>query len=277
MTQTVFKPAFLDGSAGRLFALLRTPEHATDCVIFVPPFAEEMNKCRRQFSETAERLVGQGYATLVFDLFGTGDSEGDFSEARWQIWRDDVETACCWAEQDGYRVSGIIATRLGCCLAADALLQHNRSVDRAEFWQPIDSGKRYMSQFLRLRVAASMMAAGGGETVQQLQQRLAAGECLEVAGYPLSSALWSDVGAAVLPAGAYANFGALALFEVGQSKAGELSNGGQKLLKCATEAGGQATGERIDGEPFWMATEIVVNRDLQQRSVEHLTKAGSTR
>ena len=275
MTQAVFKPAFLDGSAGQLFALLRAAEQATECIVFVPPFAEEMNKCRRQFSETAERLVEQGYATLVFDLFGTGDSEGDFSEARWQIWQDDVETACCWAEQGGYRVSGLIATRLGCCLAADALLQHNRSVDRAAFWQPIDSGKRYMSQFLRLRVAASMMAAGGGETVQQLQERLAAGECLEVAGYPLSSALWNDVEAAVLSAGAHANFGALALFEVGQSKAGELSIAGQKLLKPAAEAGRQVIGERIDGEPFWMAAEIVVNKTLQQRTVAHLTQGGT--
>jgi len=84
LSDTRFEPFFLDGPAGRIFAILRAASDARHAVLIIPPFGEEMNKSRRQFTEVAQRLVGNGFAVLVVDLYGTGDSEGEFSEASWE-------------------------------------------------------------------------------------------------------------------------------------------------------------------------------------------------
>ena len=65
-------------------------------IIHIPAFAEEMNKSRRMLAMQAQAFAGQGYAVLVLDLFGTGDSSGDFGEATWDIWLQNIDTALVW-------------------------------------------------------------------------------------------------------------------------------------------------------------------------------------
>ena len=83
-------PFFLVGGQGTLFAIYYPPAAGVprrDGVLYVPPFAEEMNKSRRLVALQARRLAAAGFGVLVPDLYGTGDSAGDFAEARWSIWR----------------------------------------------------------------------------------------------------------------------------------------------------------------------------------------------
>ena len=45
---------FIDGAKGPIFVLAREPAAGVrGCVLVVPPFAEEMNKCRRMVTEVA--------------------------------------------------------------------------------------------------------------------------------------------------------------------------------------------------------------------------------
>ena len=85
-------PLFIDGTAGRLFAIYLAPAPEAPrrgAVLYLPPFAEEMNRSRRMVLLQARRMVELGYQVLIVDLYGTGDSEGDFADARWAIWRAD--------------------------------------------------------------------------------------------------------------------------------------------------------------------------------------------
>ena len=78
-------PFFLSGPAGRFFAIYHPPRaerDASEDVIFIPPFAEEQNRSRRTATLQAELLAEIGVGTLLIDLFGCGDSAGDFSDAR---------------------------------------------------------------------------------------------------------------------------------------------------------------------------------------------------
>src|SRR6185436_14934074 len=68
--------------------------------------AEEMNKCRRMIAEAANALAALGVAALVPDLFGTGDSEGEFRDADWETWKADLDTAVAWASEEGWPVKG---------------------------------------------------------------------------------------------------------------------------------------------------------------------------
>lgn len=275
MTATQLEPFFLDGAAGRIFLLFRSAAKAQRCVLFIPPFAEEMNKCRRQFTETTHALVESGFAVLVLDLFGTGDSEGEFSEARWETWKSDVSAALDWIELTGLAPYALIAARLGCALAAESLEEAEKAVDRSVFWQPVANGRQFMTQFLRLRVAASMMEGGSKETVEALRKRLDHGEILSVAGYELSPELRQSIENVDLSACMSKNLGDVKILEVSTTGSGELSMAGKQLATAAEGFGVEIAGERLVGEPFWSTTEIVVSHELRKLTVNFL-EAGAT-
>ena len=97
---------FLNGSAGRLFALLIRPNGSqaapvSRSVLYCPPFAEEANRTRRAAVLLGRRLADIGVASLIVDPYGTGDSEGDFSDARLSIWQDDLGIAADWLSEQG--------------------------------------------------------------------------------------------------------------------------------------------------------------------------------
>ena len=239
-------------------------------MVFVPPFADEMNKCRRQVALTARSLARKRCAVVLVDLFGTGDSEGDFSDATWDMWKSDVGTAMAWAESAFSSVDAIVATRLGCALAAESLLEFDRSVSRSVFWQPVMNGRQFMTQFLRLQVAASMMDSGGQVTVDELRTRLEEGLSLEIAGYELTRRLWSAVEGSDLLSCLSRRLGRLHVIEVGRVKNDGLSVPGQRLMAAAQEEDIEVTGKRLPGDPMWAATEVVTNSALSEATVAHV-------
>jgi len=264
------EPFFLDGSAGRIFLLLCSAANAKRCVLFIPPFAEEMNKCRRQVTETAHDLVAKGFAVLVLDLYGTGDSEGEFAEASWDIWKSDVGSALVWIEEAGLSCYALVATRLGCVLAAESLQETEKAVDRSVFWQPVANGRQFMTQFLRLRVAASMMEGGSKVSVEALRKRLDHGEILSVAGYELSPELRQSIENADLSSCMSKNLGNMVILEISTLGSDELSVAGKQLVTAAAELGTDTSGKRLVGEPFWSITEIVVSHELRKLTVNFL-------
>jgi len=270
LTTDRFEPFFIDGPAGRIFALLRAPAEADRCVLFVPPFGEEMNKSRRQFTETTVDLVARGHAALLIDLYGTGDSEGDFSDASWSAWKQSVTAAVAWAGANALAVESLVAMRLGCALAAEALSDAGHQLTKSVFWQPVASGAQFMTQFLRLRVAASMMEDGDQQTVDDLKKRLDSGETLQISGYPVTPELWRGIEQVSLAENLGKHLGLLKIFETGRARDGGLSPAGQRVVSAAEECGLDVDGQRVAGDPFWMATEIVVNAELRKSTVEWL-------
>ena len=270
MSRSRLEPFFIESSAGRIFATLRAPSGAKHCAVFVPPFGEEMNKCRSQVTKTAQALVTAGYAVLVVDLFGTGDSAGDFEAATWHGWKQDIVATLAWAESNGLSLNALVAIRLGCALGAECLREAGLSVDRTVFWQPVESGRQFMTQFLRLRMAAAVMRSDQKETVESLQERLDRGEIVHVAGYALTPEMWRAVEVVELSSVIGPHLGKLAIFEIGGVSDNELSRIGRRLIEAADDHGIEARGERIRGEPFWSATEIVVNPQLTQMTADHL-------
>jgi exosortase A-associated hydrolase 2 len=261
---------FLDAPEGRTFVVLRQPRPAGSAVLVVPPFAEEMNKSRRMIAEVGRRLEGRGIGMLVVDLFGTGDSEGDFAQADWQRWKADLTTAVQWAAAEGAAIRGMLAIRLGCILGSEALAGIGHSVRRTVLWQPVVSGRRFLEQFLRLRVAASMMGGDSKETVAGLRSRLKSGELLEVAGYDISGALANQLDAADLQPFLRAHLGAVHWMEAVRSADAALPVPSTKAIDAARAAGLEVTPHAVTGEPFWSATEIVCLDAMVERTAETL-------
>jgi len=186
------QPVLIEGPNGPLFAIHHPPaENAPERgdLIYVPPFAEEMNQARRMAAMQARRLVHAGYGVLLLDPAGTGDSGGDFADARWDGWLEDIAAGLDWLEGRGRPLAGLWGLRLGGLLAVAAARANPARVPRLLLWQPVTSGRTFLNQFLRLRVAAGLSGDGERETTATLRAALAAGEPVEIAGYPLAPAL----------------------------------------------------------------------------------------
>lgn len=256
------EPFFLDSASGPIFVLHRSPSVARGIVIVVPPFAEEMNKTRRQNTLLADRLVAEGFAVLSMDLFGTGDSQGDFADSTWHTWCADVVNCIDWARRANYDRIGIVATRLGAILASQALARAGVESERSVFWQPVTDGAQFMNQFVRLRVVSSMMGPGGGETAESITARLENGDALDIAGYRLDPRLWNDIRELRLEDEVGKHIGKSTVIEVRRSDDGGISARTRKLVQHATSLGVLLESCSVPGDPFWSSTEIVTNPAL---------------
>lgn len=185
-------PFFLPASGGQRYCLLHLPppgQAARGGILYVHPFAEELNKSRHVAAAQARAFAASGYSVLQIDLFGCGDSSGDFGEARWDIWHNDLHLACAWLAQ---RVDGPLTVwglRLGALLALDFASRAPLPLARLLLWQPELDGRRSIDRFLRLRLATGMLAGGAQEAPGQARAALAESAAVEVAGYLLAPAL----------------------------------------------------------------------------------------
>jgi exosortase A-associated hydrolase 2 len=244
---------------------------ARGCVLVVPPFAEEMNKCRRLVTEVALALADRGIGTVLPDVHGTGDSGGDFADATWQGWQGDIARTVQWSAERGHPVTGALAIRLGCALAAAVMASGGLpSVARSVLWQPVFDGRRFLGQFLRLRIAAKLMT-DQKESLAGLRAQLQAGEVLEIAGYRLSSRLAADLDSLGPPDALPRGFGEAAWLEVVRESDAKFPVSSQNLIAQTVNRGGQVRDLRIVGEPFWASTEIVVAPEIVSETVAHLS------
>jgi exosortase A-associated hydrolase 2 len=180
-------PAMIEGVAGPIMAVHYPPQQrrtAARGVVYLPPFAEEMNRARRMAALQAQALSASGDGVLLIDPYGCGDSAGDFRDARWEIWRDDALRGVAWMRQRGYERVVLLGLRLGALLALDAARDTTARVERVVMWQPVLRGEQMMTQFLRLRLAAGLSSGKrAGEGTAEIRKSLAQDGTVEIAGY----------------------------------------------------------------------------------------------
>jgi exosortase A-associated hydrolase 2 len=245
-------------------------------VLIVPPFAEEMNKTRKMLTEVGQALQERGVATILVDPYGTGDSEGEFRDATWACWIQDFARAASWAAEEGWPIEGLLCVRLGCLLGAQVAQEVLGGVQRSVFWQPVVDGDRFVTQFLRLRVAASMMEAER-ESVSELRQTFRTGHYLEVAGYELSSKLAMELEGLKLADGLGAHLGVLHWMEVTRDVQGSIGGASETCLELARSRRLKTIVRTVTGDPFWASTEIVRIPELVESTVEVLAGMATRR
>lgn len=244
---------FVEGTRGPVFQVLYEPmaKPARGAVLYVQPFAEEMNKSRRMAALQARALAAQGYAVLLPDLYGCGDSGGDFAEARWDTWVADLQHA---RDQLSAQYGGPLVLwglRAGSLLLSELSSDASGQPAATVLWQPVVNGELHLTQFLRLRMAAGMMG-DGKENTSQLRARLDAGEVLEVAGYGLAPELAARLAAARLQP----PDGPACWLEVTQSETVQLPPASARVVDGWRQDGVPLHAAVVRGEPFWTTQEI---------------------
>ena len=245
---------FVEGTDGALFQVLYEPAAVPlrGIVLFVQPLAEEMNKSRRMAALQARVLAARGFVVLMPDLYGCGDSGGDFANARWETWVADLRRARdqLFAQFGGPLV--LWGLRAGCLLLDELGADGAGAPTATVLWQPVTNGELHLTQFLRLRMAAGMMG-GAKETTGQLRARLEGGEVLEVAGYGLAPELAARLAAARLNPLAG---GPVCWLEVAQAENPQLSPASARLVDAWRQDGVALHAAAVQGEPFWTTQEI---------------------
>lgn len=263
---------FVPSASGRILVTFYRPRcDARHTVLLVPPFGDEMNKSRAMLARMGQLLAARGIATALPDLFGTGDSDGEFSDATWETWRADLASTVRWAADALAPVRDLLAVRLGAALAADAsnggqLPRMKRSV----LWQPVFDRARFLTQFLRLRTAAAAATDDRPESVEELRRQLLAGSPLEIAGYELSTELGRALAEATPFAALPEIWGSVSWMEIGRSPDAQIAPPSRALVDATKARGNPVDTWMTTGEPFWMATEIVINDALLKHSIEVL-------
>jgi exosortase A-associated hydrolase 2 len=256
------EPFYLNGAKGALFAVYHpaaVTRQIPQGLVYLPPFAEEMNRARRMAALQARQLAALGVDVLLLDPFGTGDSAGDFGEARWETWRDDAAAAVAWLRDRCEGDVGLWGLRLGALLAADLARDPSQDIARLLLWQPVHSGERYLTQFLRLRLAAALGRETDRETTKDLKARLAQGEPLEIGGYELAPALAAalserDLGNLLGPA----TLPPIDWLEVSSAETPELSPASVRILEKLDTARAKGITRAVAGEPFWSIQEFTL-------------------
>lgn len=234
-------------------------------VLYLHPFAEEMNKSRRMVALACRALAQAGHAVLQIDLRGCGDSSADFGDASWADWQADVRLGL--AELDRRAPNAPLwlwSLRAGALLAA---ADWGRPVNHL-FWQPVNSGKPALQQFLRLRLAAEMAGGASKGLMDQLKAELAAGRHVEIAGYRLGAALASGLEAARLAPGGTP--GRVEWLELSTRGDAALTPVSEQAVQTWQDAGWAVRPQIVPGPAFWATTEIEVAPALIARTVEAL-------
>jgi len=247
---------FLPVAGGQRFCIFHPPQGsvARGAVLYVHPFAEEMNKSRRMAALLSWALSEAGYGVLQLDLLGCGDSSGEFGDARWADWRADVATGIAWLQDRLPLPLTLWGLRAGCLLMASVAVDLEKRPNFV-FWQPAISGKQHWQQFMRLKAAAALGAGNGKEILDGLRRQLNAGDNVEIAGYTINPQMADGLAAAELLSGA-GEGGRVAWLEMSSRPSGEISPVAQQRIEAWRSAGWQVDARAIDGPGFWQTSEI---------------------
>jgi exosortase A-associated hydrolase 2 len=257
-------PFFLSADQGERFCLYHEPEPGVaprGAILYVHPFAEELNKSRRMVSLQARAYAASGFGVLQIDLYGCGDSSGDLATARWETWLNDLARAWQWLAERDLGPRYLWGLRLGALLALD-FAAHARP-EALILWQPALSGRAHLNQFARLQSTARLFSS-----VPAAEQQT------EVAGYlmaPALSAAIDRLDAAALAPRCPVQWLELSAsptsaaddYAIAAGGAGVTLQPASALLIERWLAGGtQVQAYPLRGQPFWSSAEIGIVPEL---------------
>ena len=252
-------PFFLESGTGLGFCLFHPPLGVCrGALLYVHPFGEEMNRSRRMVALQARELAALGYGVLQIDLHGCGDSSGDFGDARWDLWKHNLAAGAAWLRQRCGQPVTLWGLRLGALLALDYARSAPHPLAALLLWQPVTSGAVHLTQFLRLRMAADLLANTPGQPAGTVALRAAlqSGAVLEIGGYDLAPELAAAID--LLDAAELAPACPVHWFEAVGGAGRALPPGAERIAAAWRHQGVELHMHAVQCAPFWSTPEVSV-------------------
>lgn len=257
--------SFMASAAGDIFVNRFCPAQPSKAtIIFFPPLHEELNKSRAMVAQQARKFAQLGYETIVFDLYGTGDSEGDFSQASLASWMQDCELIyqLAFAKQQPIY---FWACRFGALLAMKLIELIQPELKQLLLWQPLASGKQQVSQLLRLQRMSTMLSGqpeiAQPDTVQQQTD-------VEIAGYRYANNLLHDIEQLRIEQAVLSC--PIQLFHISPVEPANMQMSHQVYAQLCNKADMPLNLHYIAGDSFWNSQEITLVPELQDKSLQAL-------
>ncbi len=132
-----------------LFGRLAVPTGGTarGSVLISPPIGRELRLSRRALRTLALRLALDGYVSLRFDHFGSGDSSGTLDDDEFDFaWMDGVVQGVSLLRSLGPTSVSAVGMRMGATIVGKAALEHDLELSSFVMWDPCESGRSYVRE-----------------------------------------------------------------------------------------------------------------------------------
>jgi pimeloyl-ACP methyl ester carboxylesterase len=150
----------------------------------------EYLRTHRLYRFLARRLADAGFHVLRFDYFGTGDSAGEFGEARLERWVGDTASALTELRHRFLvRHVYVVGLRLGGAVAWLAGIEHG-GVEGLALWDPVSSGSEYLEDI----IAHEHERRQASPPRDSADDRAGRGP-REIVGFPMIEAMYGDLAA----------------------------------------------------------------------------------
>jgi exosortase A-associated hydrolase 2 len=255
---------FLDGfDGGRRFALWALPaggSTAAGSILCVQPFGDEATLSRRVIVAQALRLAERGWTTLILDLYGTGDSDGETRDATFEHWRADLLRASRVTRQRAAGPHVVWGVRMGALLAAELSVALDQLAQGYVFWQPPAGGKALIDPLLKLAKVGAVARAVEPATAGAAAAPAPAADTVELGGYRLARSLVDELASlAMAPPPAAAGGEPCPALMLGVQRIAGATVPAPKALSDLAQrwlaAGSLASLRVVPGEPFWSSME----------------------
>jgi uncharacterized protein len=266
------KPFFFRNGDYQLFGVLHAAQTTVSrqlAFVFCHPCFEEKLWAHRVYVGMARELARRGHPVLRFDYMGHGDSDGDFEQATVATRLSDIACAVRTLKAEtGSASIGLLGLRFGAALAAmtaDSL----PDISHLVLWDPVVDGAAYMQEVLLSNLATqSAVHQKILHTREELVAQMEAGGTVNIEGYGLTRALYSEASAIKLnPSRAWS----------GRCLVAQIGRANQKLRKnLEVLCTGYANGEQAlcTEEVFWKEIKPYCPRaeNLYQATLDWLIK-----
>jgi exosortase A-associated hydrolase 2 len=224
-------------------------------IIFLPPFGEEMNRCRSLVATQARNFANAGYSCTLIDFYGTGDSQGQLCDSSLQIWRENIRLTVEELKRECSAPLILWGLRLGGLIAMDFAKVSSIRPRDILLWQPVSAANVYITQVLRQRVASLMVRDLPPETTKDIRQKLEEGQNVEVSGYTIGRSLVRDIESIDLAAMTDLCTGKIYWLEHVVESGKEIGVASRKAVEQLSKQGNRVEVHTFSDPPIWLIHE----------------------
>lgn len=132
-----------------IFGRLASPPDgsARGGVLISTPIGRELRLSRRALRTLALELVVDGYVSLRFDHFGSGDSSGTLDDDEFDLaWVDGVTQAVSLLRSMGVTSVSAVGMRMGATIVGKAASERDLGLRSFVMWDPCESGRSFVRE-----------------------------------------------------------------------------------------------------------------------------------